>query len=249
MRELVWRGLEDLGRARLATATAGLAALAAALTVEVALRSGASAGGAAELVGVVLVGLTLSSLLGSCARALALTAYSQPGRAWLAAGFTRVPALVTVSAVELTVQGSLMLGAALLLPRAAVTHSPLAKALLCALLCAPSLLLCASFFGAARVALVLVARGMTPSRALIHGLDVVARRLPSLLKLAGALALYTLPLTLLAAALMVASLRQVATPTASLARATALMLFELTALWSYAALANLVGRDARLTTG
>src|SRR5205823_1127435 len=107
-----------------------------------------------------------------------------------------------------------------------------------ALIAAPALFLILVMFAAARVALVLVARGLPPARALVHGFDVVLRRLPSLLRLLAALLVWTLPLTLPAAALRIgASMAHEGLLTA-MSRALSLALAELAALIGYAALAN-----------
>jgi hypothetical protein len=122
-------------------------------------------------------------------------------------------------------------------------HHPLASALVTA----PVLMLVLWLFAAARVALVLAARGVPPAAALVHGLDVVLRRLPSLVRLSGAIAWYPLPLTVPALVLRAAGAQ--AGGAAALCRGLSLAFFELAALVGYAALANLVGRDPRLTTG
>jgi hypothetical protein len=110
---LVRDGLRDLGRARTATAIAWLASFAAALSVEVALRTAALdlrdsvlGGGIGALFHaqlVVLLGAAVGSFLLDSARALALTAYARPGQPFLALGMTRVPALITLTAVEITI--------------------------------------------------------------------------------------------------------------------------------------------------
>jgi len=123
------------------------------------------------------------------------------------------------------------------------------RPLAAALLAAPALGLLLVMFVAARVALVLAARGLAPARALVHGFDVVFRRLPSLVRLGGALVVYTLPLTALALLLRVAAAFAHQGLLAAVGRSLSLALLELAALVGYAALANLVGRDPRLTTG
>jgi hypothetical protein len=245
---LVREGLKDLSRSRVATAIAWAAALAAALAVEAALRTALldvkrmySLGDLFHALLVVLLGATVGSLLLDTGRALALTAYAHPGQPFLAVGMGRLPALITVSAVEATVQTFLMLGMLLALP----SRAPLAAALLAA----PALFLALVMFAAARVGLVLAARGLPPSRALVHGFDVVLRRLPSLVKLAWALVGWTLPLTIPAAVLRLMAARAEEGLATSMARSLSLALAELAALIGYAALANLVGRDPRLTTG
>jgi hypothetical protein len=256
MRALVRQGLDDLARAWPATLTAWLASLAAALAVEAALRqAGGDVRGALGDNGigdllhamlVVLLGAAVGSLLLDSARSLALTAYARPGQPWLAAGFSRVPALITVTAVEITVEGFLLLGLALLGPTLLAAHAPLMGALAAA----PALFLMLIMFGAGRVGVVLAARGLRPAFALLHGFDVVLRRLPSMVRLFAAVALYTLPLVLPAIVLrLAAALTHEWTLTASLARVLSLALFELAALVGYAALGNLVGGDPRLTTG
>jgi hypothetical protein len=241
-------GIRDLVRAKSATAIAWMASLAAALAVEAALRTAAldlrrlvSLGDLFHAALVVMLGATVGSLLLDTGRALALTAYSHPGQPFLAVGLGRLPALITVSAVEATVQMFLLLALVLALPSKAPFRA--------ALIAAPALFLILVMFAAARVAMVLAARGLPPARSMVHGFDVVFRRLPSLLRLLGQWFLWTLPLTIPAAALRIgASLAHEGLVTA-LSRSLSLALAELAALVGYAALANLVGRDPRLTTG
>src|SRR5262249_48081577 len=153
-------------------------------------RAGAdlSAGELGHALGLVLLGAALGSLLLDCARALALTACARPGQPWLAAGLSRVPALITGSAVELPVQGVLLVGPLVVLPRVVEQHSALSGALVCA----PALFLSLILFAAARMGLVLAARGVRPAAALAHGFDVALRRMPSLGRLAAAVLVYTL---------------------------------------------------------
>jgi hypothetical protein len=245
---VIREGLKDLWRARVATGIAWLAALAAALALEAAFRTAvldlrrlASLGDVFHALMVMMFGALVGSLLLDTARALTLVAVSHPGQPFLALGLTRVPALITVTAVEATVEMFLLLGVARVVP----SHSPLAAAFVAA----PALFLCAVMFAAARVAMVLAARGLRPALALLHGFDVVMRRLPSLLRLFGAWFLWTLPLTLPAAFLRILALMARDGLATAMARSLSLALFELAALVGYAALANLVGRDGRLTTG
>jgi hypothetical protein len=245
---VVKEGLQDLSRARLATAIAWTASLAAALAVEAGFRTAvidvrrmASLGDLFHALLVVMLGATLGSLLLDGARALALTAYAHPGQPFLAVGFSRVPALITVTAVEVTVQMFLALGLLLALP----ARAPF----LASLISAPTLMLMLVMFVAARVALVLASRGLPPARALIHGFDVVFRRFPSLARLGAEVFVWTLPLTLPAGVLRVLCILAKEGPATAVARSFSLALFELAALIGYAALANLIGRDSRLTTG
>jgi hypothetical protein len=245
---MVREGIADLWQARSATAIAWVASLAAALAVEASLRTVAldlgrlaSLGDLFHALLVVLLGASVGSLLLDTGRAVALSAISHPGQPFLANGLGRVPALITVSAVEITVQMFLLLGILYALPARPGTAA--------AFVAAPALFLCLIMFAAARVALVLAARGVKPAAALIHGFDVVARKFPSLVRLAGGIFVWTLPLTVPAAFLRtLAALAREGLAT-SLARALSLALLELAALVGYAALARLIGRDARLTTG
>jgi hypothetical protein len=240
--------LADLQRSKLATALAWLGAFTAALAVEVAfaeaahdLRHVSQIGDLLHALLALLLGAAVGSLLFDIARSFALTAYAHPGQPFIALGLRRVPALITLTAVEATVQLFLLLGLLLALPR----HAPLAAALLAA----PVLCLLLFLFAAARVGLVLCARGVRPALALLHGFDVVARRFPSLLKLFLQVVLYTLPLTIPALALRLAAAFAHESIINILSRTLALALLELAALVGYAALGNFVGRDPRLTTG
>src|SRR5262249_40491770 len=150
-------------------------------------------------------------------------------------------ALITLTAVEITVQGCLFFGLFLSAP----LHAPFTAALLAA----PVLFLALWLFAAARVGLVLTARGVRPGVALMHGFDLVARRFPSLFRLFGSLVLWTLPLTIPAAALRIAALFARESVWTVASRSLSLALLEGAALLGYAALGNFVGRDSRLTTG
>jgi hypothetical protein len=254
-REAISAGCGDLSRARAATAAALLGTVAAALAVEVMLRAAGEdlrglfgddgTGQLLHAILVLLLGAALSSLLFDSARAVALTAYARPGQPWLLAGLSRVPGLLTVGAMEVTIQSCLVLGLLKLTGAAVDARSPLAAALAWA----PVGCLCAITFGAARIAQVLVARGVPPSAALVHGCDFVLRRISSLVRLALVLALWTLPLTVPAVLFGIGALVAVGHATGALAGALGLALFELAALVGYAALAQLVGRDPRLITG
>ena len=244
--------LDDLRRAKLATALAWLAAFSAALVVEVAfgearhdLRSLltplAQIGDLFHALFAILFGAALGSLLLDSARAWALVAYAHPGQPFIALGLSRVPALITLTAVEVTVEMLLLLGLFLSLP----LHAPFTAALIAA----PVLFLLLILFAAARVGLVLCARGVRPALALMHGFDVVMRRFPSLVRLFLRVALYTLPLTIPALMLRLAAIFARESVINIASRSLALALFELAALVGYAALGNFVGRDPRLTTG
>jgi hypothetical protein len=235
-------GWDDLRRSGVATAIALVASLAAALALQAAGRRAladwhhASPGHAFA---VVMLGAAVASLLLDCARAVALTAYAHPGEPFLARGLSRVPAMITITAVEITVEGFLGLALLLTVPRVLARGLGADAALACALVAAPVALLALVVFAAARVALVLAARGLAPARSLATGFDVVMRRLPSLVELAAVLALVTLPLALVGVALRFAGH---AVP-------FAYAFLELAALWMYASLAVLVGRDPRLALG
>ena len=256
-REAIRQGCGDLSRARAATAASLLGTIAAALAVEVTFRAAGEdlrglftlgddrIGQLLHAILVLLLGTATSSLLFDGARAVALTAYARPGERWLLAGFSRLPAIVSVGAMEMLIQLCLLLGLGRMVGAAVDARSPLGAALACA----PVGCLCLLTFAVARVAQVLAARGVPPSAALLHGCDVVFRRLSSLIRLALVLALFTLPLTVPAALLGVGALVAVGHASGALAGALALALFELAALLGYAALAQLVGRDPRLTTG
>jgi hypothetical protein len=150
--------------------------------------------------------------------------------------------MVSVAVVELTVEGMLLLGAAMVIIRRAPTPA------MATLMFAPALILCAGMFLAARVATCLAARGLRPAPALVHGFDVIARRFPSLVRLGARLLLATLPL--LAAAIGLAVIAARVNPRlaliATLLRAGCL---GLAWLWAYAALSEWLGRDSRLVTG
>ncbi|MGZ3429631.1 MAG: hypothetical protein ACXVCV_23435, partial [Polyangia bacterium] len=103
-----------------------------------------------------------------------------------------------------------------------------------ALLLLPSLALALAVFAASRVAQTVIARGLPPAAALAHGYDLLLRRFPSLVRLALAGTIATSPL-------VAAALWMPFPLGAALAGAAA--------LWLYAALATLVGRDGRLALG
>lgn len=233
------RGWSELWRAPLPTLLALAGTLAGLLAVRAAwVRAGEllAAAAPATAVATLLIGLSSGVLLLEATRATALSAYASPPRSLprlLRLGLERTPAMITVRAVEVTIYLCLGLGDLFALT---LIHSGTAarSALLALLLLAPSLVLAAWLFLAARVAQSLVARGLPPAPALAHGFDVALRRFPSLARLALAGVGATAPFWIVAL-LMPWGLRQV--------------LLALAALWLYAALIVLVGRDARLVTG
>jgi hypothetical protein len=259
-RDAVVDGLRSLARAPAVTAAATLAAVVAALAPAAAARRAATlvehaartgGGGALGAAALTLgVGLAFASLLVEVALAAALSAYAAPGalpgpRA-LALGLRRAPALITLGAVEATVYVTLVTALALALPPPGHAPSTAAAAALDALGAAPALALAAVLFASTRVAVVLVARGVPAAPSLASGLDVALRRLPSLVRLGALLCGATLPLVLAGGLAALCAWRAVdSAPFASVAAAC----LQLAALWSYAALSALVGRDPRLVTG
>ena len=248
-------GWRDLWRWPALTALALLAATTSALALRATwVRAGqllvaAGHGASPRLVGralaVWLVGNAMAALLIDTTRAAALTAYAGPtppdrrlSRLWrpLALGLQRTPGMISVRAVELLLYFSLALGDLFVCGRA-LAHAgrapgPQALAVAAGLL--PSLVLATVVFAASRVAWTLIARGMLPAVALAHGYDVVLRRFATLARLALAGLLVAGPaaaLTLLLPLLLAAPL------------------WALVALWLYAALASVVGRDGRLVGG
>jgi hypothetical protein len=194
---------------------------------------------------VLLLGAGLAALLVDVAMATALVAYAGPapitnGPARLAtvlrSGLLRTPAMISVRALEFLVYYALAVGDLFVLTAGLTgsAPSPERRALAATVLLAPSLALATLTFVAARVAQVLVARGLHPAPALVHGLDLALRRFASLARLGLAAGLATAPLWLLAL-LMPAPL--------------AAMLAAIAALWSFAALAQVVGHDSRLAFG
>ena len=241
-RVAIRRGARELWRAPAPTLAALVGTMTAALAARAAwLRAGqallAERPGRAVFIG--LVGASVAALLVDVTRAAALTAYAGPPRSLgrtLALGLVRTPAMISVRAVELLIYFALALGDLFLLARglARVGADPTAQALAAATLLLPSLVLALVVFAASRVAQTVIARGLPAAVALVHGYDVVLRRFPSLARLALAGVIVAAPL-LVAAAVLPFPLG------AALA--------GLAALWLYAALAILVGRDGRLSSG
>lgn len=247
-------GLRELGRWPLPTLLALVGALTAATAARVAwVRAGAlwtAARGAGtpwptvgRALGLLLSGHAAAALLVDATRAAALSAYGLPrpdGRLGLLGplrlGLARTPAMVSVRAVELTLYFALALGNLFVLARAlgAAPPRPLPQALVATALLGPSLASAMLVFAAARVAQALIARGLPAAPALAHGYDVALRRFASLARLALLGLVATLPIHLAAAWLP--------TPAAA-------PLEALAALWVYAALVALLGRDPRLALG
>jgi hypothetical protein len=200
---------------------------------------------AARASGVWLSGSAVAALLVDATRAAALVAYSgapPPDRRLsrmmrpLRLGLGRTPYMISVRATELLIYFALTLGNLFVLARgfAGVTAAPARRALVGALCLFPSVSLGLVVFCAARVAQVLIARGLLPGPAIAAGFDLLLRRFASLCRLALAGGLASLPIVIVAL-LCPFGLRAA--------------LFGLAALWLYAALSTVVGRDGRLLTG
>jgi hypothetical protein len=231
----LWRAPGPTLLAVAGTVTAALAARAAWVRAGQALF--AERPGRAALIW--LVGASVAALLVDVTRAAALTAYAGPPRPLaqtLALGLLRTPGMISVRAVELLIYFALGLGDLFVLARALVRvgDDPTRQALVTALLLLPSLALMLGIFAASRVAQTVIARGLLPAPALAHGYDVALRRFPSLARLALFGTISTAPLVV-AAVWMPFPL--------------GVALVGVAALWLYAALATLVGSDARLSMG
>jgi hypothetical protein len=233
-------GWRDLWRSPAPTLLALVGAMAAALALRAAnLRTIGLWQEALVTRGLVtwLCGAALALLLVDVTRAAALCAYAaapapddetRPGvgrrLAWLMRPFTlgllRTPAMITVRAVELTIYATLGLGELFVLGRGLAGVS---------LRPAPQALAVTACLAPA-----LLPRGLPAATALAHGYDLVLRRFASLARLALFGALVTAPVWV-GALLLPFGLRAA--------------LLSLVALWLYAALTTLVGRDPRLTTG
>jgi hypothetical protein len=233
----------------LSTASAGALAFRAgwlrALQLAAAAHDSAAPGLlVARAIGTLLAGAALAGLLVDIGYAIALTAYAgapphdRSGALYLPLrlGLTRTPGMVSVRAFELVLYATLATGELLLLGHGLPTLEtrPARLAAVTTLALTPALLLSLYLFAAARVAQVLIARGIAPAPALAHGVDVALRRFGTLAKLGLTALGWTLPLWL--AALFVPS------PLAAL-------LLALATLWSYAALLRVVGADSRLRSG
>lgn len=177
---------------------------------------------------VLLVGGGLAGLALETARAVAL---ARQGGATKLDGIARTPAMISVVAVELTVEGMLMFGATMALVRHHAS-TPATLALQATLLFFPALILCAIVFAAARVAVLLAARGATAAGALTAGFDLVFRRWRALAALGARLAWTTLPLTL--GALICGLVPH------HVGAALRALLLALAWLWAYASLGALV---------
>jgi hypothetical protein len=236
------RGWRELWRAPVPTLAAVAGTVTAALAARAAwVRAGealvAARPGRAVLTW--LVGSSVAALLVDVTRAAALTAYSGPPRPLgrtLALGLVRTPGMISVRAVELLLYFALGLGELFVLVRvlAAIGADPARQALLATVALAPALALALGIFAASRVAQTVIARGLGPAVALVHGYDAVLRRFASLTRLALLGAVVAAPL--FAVALVVPFPLRAA-------------LAGFVALWLYAALSTLVGRDGRLSTG
>lgn len=236
------RGALELVRSPAATLAALAGAMTAALAARVAwVRAGqaleAARPGRALLTW--LVGLSVAALVADVTRATALTAYAGPRRPLgqtVALGLRRTPGMISVRAVELVLYFALGLGELFVLVRAlpSVGADPARAALVAALALLPVLALALVVFAASRVAQTVIARGLPPSVALMHGYDVALRRFPSLARLGLLGVLVTAPFWIGALLLPFALGACVA---------------AVAALWLYAALSTLVGADPRLATG
>lgn len=235
-------GLRALVGAPAATVTALLGTLAGALAARAAAVRAVEALAAARPGRAALtwlVGVTVALLLVDVTRAVALTAYAGAPRRLsqtIALGLVRAPAMISVRAVELLLYFALAVGEAFVLARALprVGAEPLRQALAASFCLAPALTLALVIFAASRVAQTVIARGLPAAVALAHGYDLTLRRLGSLVGLALLGVVVTAPLWI-SALLLPFPLGAVAVGVA--------------ALWIYAALSALVGRDGRLALG
>lgn len=194
---------------------------------------------------VALLALLFGGLLLVLAEAIALSAAATPraaGESPLGRGLQRMPAMITLRAVETTVLMMLAIGAFAAIGRASALP-PARAALAATLVLTPVVLVAGGAIAATRVGVALAARGVAPADALVRGLDVTLRRFPSLVKLALRLFAATLPLWLAALAL---ALPHGAAP---LRHALQAALWAAATLWCYATLSVWVGRDPRLAVG
>lgn len=241
-RSALRRGWHELWRAPAPTFLALAGALAAALAGRAAWLRAADALAAARpgrALATLLVGLAAAALLADSTRATALVAYAGPPRPFartLLLGLARTPALLGVRAVELMVYAALALGELFLLGRGLLPlgHAAGRQALAATACLAPALLVATGLFAAARVAQTLIARGLPPAPALAVGFDVVLRRFATLARLA---------LLGVAAAAPLWTIGLFAPPPLGG------LVTGFVALWLYAALVVLVGRDGRLALG
>ncbi|HEY2745445.1 MAG TPA: hypothetical protein VGL86_12500 [Polyangia bacterium] len=236
------RGWHELWRAPAATFLALAGALVAVLAARATwLRAGEAlaADRPGRALATLLAGGAFAALVADATRAAALTAYAGAPRSFartVALGMVRTPAMISVRAVELLVYFTLAVGEAFVLVRAlpALTGDAAREAAVAALCLLPALALSLVVFAASRVAQALIARGLPSAAALAHGYDVVLRRFPALARLALLALAVTAPFWIIA--LLVPA------PLGGL-------VLGLPALWLYAALATLVGRDGRLALG
>ena len=235
------RGLVELARAPAATAIALAGTLAAALAARATWLRAAEALAADRLARALLIGLVgsaLAALLADATRAIALVAYAGPPRPLsrtLALGLSRTPAMITVRAVELLLYFALGIGELFVLLRVLPHLGGAARQALFAAVCLlPAGGLALVTFAACRIAQTLIARGLRPAAALAHGYDLTLRRVPTLTRLGLVALLVAAPFWIIA---LVAP-----APLGALAVAVP-------ALWLYAALTLLVGRDPRLALG
>ncbi len=200
----------------------------------------------ARAIATMMIGIALAALLADVARMCALCAYSgSKTPVWH--GLARVPVLITVRAIELTVSFMLIAGGAMVVMRLPAM-SPLHAALAGTAVMGPVLGLVALNFAAARVAIALAVRRLRPAPSLIHGYDVALRRLPSLLGLLARVVVHALPLWVAAGALTALAM-DISPRAAVLLRAAGAACLGVAVLWAYASLVAWVGRDARLAGG
>jgi len=237
-----WRTLIDwpsaTGLALFGSAVAQLALRAAfersRVLSAVALRQ-LSLSVAAQALLALLLGLSVAGLLSTVTRAAALAAYAAPPgtRPTRWAALRIMPALITLSAVEVAISLTLLGGAGLVLLETSPTP------LVAALVLAPPLFLVVILVAAARLASLAAARGAAPSTALVVGIELTLRRLPSLLRLAGWQLVHAVPLLGLGALAAVGA--AFLHGAAALACQLLLALCTTTVvLWSYASLASFV---------
>jgi hypothetical protein len=235
------------GAALVASGTAALATSAGFRRAGILFRRGldedSSLLGPALAVG--LLALLFGGLLLVLAEAIALSAAATAratGESPLRRGLVRMPAMITLRAVETTVLMMLALGAFAAIGKASALP-PAQAALAATLVLAPVTIVGGATIAATRVGVALAARGLAPADALVRGLDVTLRRFPSLVRLALRIFAATLPLTLAAIAL---ALPHSAAPVRHALQAA---LWAAATLWSYATLSVWVGRDPRLAVG
>jgi|GEM_PF-3378545 len=188
----------------------------------------------------IFLAVALAGLLSTVTRAAALSAYAAPAghRPARWAALRVAPALITLGAVEAAVVITLLGGVGLVLLQ---TQRPTPVSSV--LVLAPTLFVVVLLVAATRVAVIFAAREAVPARALVAGIELAFRKFPSLLRLAGAVGLGTLPLLGLAAVAYAGS--SLTDGVASVACQIGAALCTTTAtLWGYASVAALIEADA-----